>query len=321
MKKVFLLLYLLLIIKIYMVLPMPEKEIPKQEAPAAEELISIPVEAKPAPEKLKLLVGEEIREMSMQDYLNGVVSAEMPASFPVEALKAQAVAARSYAIYCMSGAKHGQADLCSSSACCQAWQSEEKQREKWGEDYELYADKIKSAVEATFGEYLCYEGQAVLAAFHSSSAGFTENSSALWAELPYLKSVDSPENSETVPNYVSTVSCSPLDFRDTLLRAKHYADFTGDEKDWIGSVQRNESGRIEKVQLGGVDFSGAELRQYFSLRSTAFELEYAEGLFCFTVTGYGHGIGMSQYGAKHMAQDGADYRSILAHYYPGTYLS
>ena len=321
MKKVFLLLYLLLVIKFFAASPIPEKEIPKQETSTVEEIISIPLKADPAPEKLKLLIGEEIEEISMQDYLNGVVSAEMPASFPLEALKAQAVAARSYAIYCMSASKHGQADLCLSSACCQAWQSEEKRIEKWGEDYELYAEKIKSAVDETDGEYLCYEGQAVLAAFHSSSAGFTENSSALWGELPYLKSVESPENSETVPNYVSTLSCSPIDFRDTLLRAKHYADFTGEEKDWIGSIQRNESGRVERVQLGGVEFTGVEIRQLFSLRSTAFELEYREGLFCFTVTGYGHGIGMSQYGAKHMAQEGADYRSILAHYYPGTYLS
>ena len=321
MKKVFLLLYLLLVIKFCAASPMPEKESTKQETSAVEEVLSIPIKASPAPEKLKLLADGEIIELSMQDYLKGVVSAEMPASFPIEALKAQSVAARSYAIYCMSASKHGQADLCSSSACCQAWQSEEKQREKWGGDYELYAEKIKSAVDATNGEYLCYEGQAVLAAFHSSSAGFTENSSALWAELPYLKSVESPENSETVPNYVSTLSCSPIDFRDTLLRAKHYADFTGDENTWIGPIQRNESGRVEKVQLGGVEFSGAEIRQLFSLRSTAFELEYSEGLFCFTVIGYGHGIGMSQYGAKHMAQEGADYRSILAHYYPGTYLS
>ncbi len=321
MKKVFLLVYLLLVIKFCSPVLKPENEVKEPEIPVHTEIVSIPIKVIPAPESLKLLVDGEIVELNMQDYLKGVVSAEMPASFPLEALKAQAVAARSYAVYCMKAAKHGDAQLCSSSACCQAWQDEAKQREKWGAEYDIYAEKIASAVEATHGEYLCYEGQAVLAAFHSSSAGFTENSSALWAELPYLVSVKSPENMESVPNYVTTLSCSPIDFRDTLLRAKHKADFTGDEGTWIGEIVRNESGRVESVQLGGMEFSGAELRQLFSLRSTAFKLEYSEGSFHFTVTGYGHGIGMSQYGAKHMADEGIDYRSILAHYYPNTYLS
>lgn len=318
MKKVFLLLYLLLVLEIC---------IPRERA---QEEIDIPTTGQaeithapraPAPEKVKLLVEGDSLELDMQDYLKGVLAAEMPASFPTEALKAQAVAARTYAIYCMNSQKHADGDLCSSPGCCQAWQSEEQQRKKWGDDYAVYAEKISTAVEKTAGEYLCYEGQAVFAAFHSSSAGFTENSSALWADLPYLVSVESPESSEDVPNYISTLSCSPIDFRDTLLRLKPHADFTGEEETWIGQVLRNESGRVDTVLLGGVEFQGAELRSLFSLRSTAFELEYSQGAFHFTVTGYGHGIGMSQYGAKHMAENGSDYRSILAHYYPDTYLS
>ena len=318
MKKVFLLLYLLLVLEFCM-----PRERPQEEAamPAASQAAVSLSPSEPAPERIKLLAEGECVELSMQDYLQGVLAAEMPASFPLEALKAQAVAARSYAIYCMDSGKHEDADLCSSPGCCQAWQSEAQQREKWGDDHAFYAEKLSAAVKETEGEYLCYEGQAVFAAFHSSSAGFTENSSALWAELPYLVSVESPENTEDVPNYVSTLSCSPLDFRDTLLRAKPHADFTGDEDEWIGEVRRNESGRVDAVILGGVKFKGSELRTLFSLRSTAFELSYSEGAFHFTVTGYGHGIGMSQYGAKHMAENGSDYRSILAHYYPGTYLS
>lgn len=318
MKKVFLLLYLLLVIEFCMPRekPGPDPEIPEIMLPVTS--CSVP---KAVPERIRLLADGKTLEMDTEAYLKGVLAAEMPASFPLEALKAQAVAARSYAIYCIGSGKHKNADLCSSSACCQAWQDEEQQKEKWGESYSVYAEKLGTAVDETAGEYLCYEGQAIFAAFHSSSAGYTENSSALWAELPYLVSVESPENYTDVPNYVSTLSCSPIDFRDTLLSAKHSADFTGNEENWIGETVRNESGRVEKILLGGEEFQGTQLRKLFSLRSTAFELAYSEGAFHFTVTGYGHGIGMSQYGAKHMAEEGHDYRSILAHYYPDTYLS
>ena len=161
---------------------------------------------------------------------------------------------------------------------------------------------------------------AVFAAFHSSSAGATEASGSIWSERPYLISVSSPETEEDVPNFVSRVDCTELDFRDTLLSAHPEADFTGDASGWVGEISRDESGRVASVVLGGVSVSGTELRSLFALRSTAFELEY-DGGFHFTVTGYGHGVGMSQYGAKVMAEDGADYRAILAHYYTGCELT
>ena len=262
----------------------------------------------------------QARTLPLQDYLRGVLAAEMPASFPEEALKAQAVAARSYALYCAAGAKHGDAQICADPGCCQAWQSEARQREKWGTDYEKYAKKIAAAVEATEGEYLHYEGQAVFAAFHSSSAGATEESGALWSPLPYLVSVPSPETAADVPGYVSELSCAPLDFRDTILSACPQADFTGPEEQWIGEIRREESGRVEAVVLGGQELSGSRIRSLFSLRSAAFTLCYEDGLFRFTVTGYGHGVGMSQYGAKVMAENGSAYTDILAHYYPGTSL-
>ena len=123
-----------------------------------------------------------------------------------------------------------------------------------------------------------------------------------------------------MPNFVSRVDCTELDFRDTLLSAHPEADFTGDASGWVGEISRDESGRVASVVLGGVSVSGTELRSLFALRSTAFELEY-DGGFHFTVTGYGHGVGMSQYGAKVMAEDGDDYQAILAHYYTGCELT
>ena len=133
-------------------------------------------------------------------------------------------------------------------------------------------------------------------------------------------SVSSPETAETVPNFISTLRCAPLDFRDTLLSLHPEADFSGPEEEWIGELTRDASGRVASCVIGGVRFKGTALRSLFSLRSTAFTLEYADGAFVFTAAGYGHGVGMSQYGAKLMAESGADYRAILAHYYPGTEL-
>lgn len=290
--------------------------------PPAEESVPAPEEpAAPQPRTLRVLCGGEIVEMDMQDYLTGVVAAEMPASFPPDALKAQAVAARSYALYCAAGHKHQDADVCTDPGCCQAWLSEDRLRENWGEGYEQNLALIRAAVEDTAGETLFYEGEPIFAAFHSSSAGHTEDSGALWNPQPYLVSVDSPETARDVPGYISTLLCSPIDFRDVILSAYPEADFSGAESSWVGELHRDASGRVESAVLGGVSIPGKTLRGLFSLRSTAFTLAWTENGFLFTVTGYGHGVGMSQYGAAVMAREGADYRQILAHYYPGAALT
>ncbi len=279
-----------------------------------------PVQGPAAPDAVRLLVGGEVLAIPMQDYLIGVLAGEMPASFAEEALKAQAVAARTYTMYCMLGPKHAEADVCAEPGHCQAWQDEQTMRAKWGGRYEEYRARLEAAVASTAGQYLSYEGQPVFAAFHASSAGATEDCGQVWNPRPYLISVSSPESAETVPNYVTRLLCAPLDFRDVLLSAHPEADLSGGEEDWLGPVARDESGRVASAEIGGVSFSGVELRRLFSLRSTAFTLTREDGKFLFTVTGSGHGVGMSQYGAEVMARQGADYRSILAHYYPGTVL-
>lgn len=268
-----------------------------------------------------VLCGDKPFEMSVRHYLVGVVASEMPVSFEPEALKAQAVAARSYLQRYLASPKHENADICASASCCQAYSSESELRKKWGNNYDTYINKIRDAVSATDGEYLSYGGKAALTAFHSSSAGVTEESGAIWNELPYLVSVDSPENAESVPNYISTLTLADIDFRDTILYLKPEADMTGEADKWVSEIKRNDSGRVQSATIGKVKFTGAELRKLFSLRSTAFELEHSNGQFTFTVTGYGHGVGMSQYGANTMAKNGSSYREILSHYYPGTQLS
>lgn len=293
--------------------PAPSSPVPVPSptaAPAAE----------PVPERLLVKCGPEVYDVDMQEYLIGVVAAEMPAYFEPEALKAQAVAARTYAMYCAATGRHSDAQVCTDYTCCQAWISREDMENNWGENFETNYAAISQAVEETRGEYLSYQGEPVFAAFHASSCGATEDCGAIWNPLPYLVSVSSPETADTVPGYISQVELTSLDFRDTVLSAYPYADFTGEESGWVGQISLEESGRVASAVLGGVEISGTEIRSLFSLRSTAFTLEYTGSGFLFTVTGHGHGVGMSQHGANLMAAQGSDYVRILAHYYPGTNL-
>ena len=260
------------------------------------------------------------KRLDMAEYLSGVVAAEMPASFEPEALKAQAVAARSYAMYCVRSGKH-RGKVCTEPGCCQAYLSDSGMRLRWGTGYEKYHRKILDAVRATEGEYLSYMGHPAQAVFHSSSAAVTESSENVWGYVPYLVSVSSPENAGDVPGYTSYVRVSPEELKSAVLSVHPEAVFPEDAAQWIGEIRRDSSGRVGSLALGDAVLSGREMRSLFLLRSTAFELNYEDGGFLFTVSGFGHGVGMSQYGANVMAQNGADYASILAHYYPGTTLS
>lgn len=270
-----------------------------------------------------VLTANGVETVTMSDWLPGVVAGEMPALFEEEALKAQAVAARTYIMYSMGREKpaHPEADVCDDPACCKAHSTDEALREKWGESYEENMARVLEAVRSTDGEYMSYGGEVIQAVFHSSSSGRTEDSAAIWQAEPYLVSVESPETAEDVPNYVTSVTVSPEDFREAVLTVHPEAEFGEDPAFWLGAAVRDTSGRVESVDIGGTQVPGTELRTIFKLRSTAFTLDYTAEGFLFTVTGYGHGVGMSQYGANVMAEDGADYEEILTHYYPGAELT
>lgn len=270
-----------------------------------------------------VLTADGVETVTMSDWLPGVVAGEMPALFEEEALKAQAVAARTYIMYSMGREKpaHPEADVCDDPACCKAHSTDETLREKWGESYEENMARVLEAVRSTDGEYMSYGGEVIQAVFHSSSSGRTEDSAAIWQAEPYLVSVESPETAEDVPNYVTSVTVSPEDFREAVLTVHPEAEFGEDPAFWLGAAVRDASGRVESVDIGGTQVPGTELRTLFQLRSTAFTLDYTAEGFLFTVTGYGHGVGMSQYGANVMAEDGADYEEILTHYYPGAELT
>lgn len=258
-------------------------------------------------------------QTTMADYLPCVLAAEMPASFEMEALKAQAIAARTYILYRMQqiSAAHPDAQICDDFACCAAYKSEETLRETWGAAFEANWAKIRKAVQETGGQYMVYNEQPIQAVFHSSSAGMTEDSANLWGDQPYLISVMSPETAEEVPNFVASVTFSADEFRRVILMAEPRVDLSGDVSEWVQAVESGKTGRVESVTIGDTVFSGTEIRELFALRSTAFSLEYGGGQFVFTTKGYGHGVGMSQYGANALAKQGHSCMEILEHYYHG----
>ena len=267
---------------------------------------------------LRVLDGDTVTEMTFSDYLQGVLRAEMPASFQEDALRAQAVAARTYTYYKMqNGGNHGDtADICTDHSCCQAFLGKEKAADNWGKNAERYEAKIENAVSATDGQVMLYGGAPILAVFHSSSAGETWNSGEVWAQdLPYLQSVSSPEG-EGVPNYYSTVELTEAEFREKFLAARPEADLSGPASGWIRDPVM-DGVHVESVTIGGVSVSGPSVRSIFGLRSASFTAEAGDGKITFYVTGYGHGVGLSQYGANAMAEAGSTWREILEHYYTG----
>ncbi|MGM9579531.1 MAG: stage II sporulation protein D [Evtepia sp.] len=267
---------------------------------------------------LSILVDGQVQEMDLEQYIWGVVAAEMPASFEEEALKAQAVAARTYSLNKAGGSpNHPEADLCTDYHCCQAWISREAAEANWGESAGVYADKITHAVADTAGQVVLYEGQLIDAVFHSSSDQATLDAVEVWGgSVPYLQSVSSPEGEE-VPNFHSEVSFTAQEFRDLFLAARPEAVLEGAPETWFGETVRTAGGSVHTIQIGGVSVTGTQVRQILSLRSACFTVSCTEDSVTFSVTGFGHGVGMSQYGANAMASAGSTYTEILEHYYTG----
>ena len=257
----------------------------------------------------------ESSTMKLEDYLVGVVAAEMPASFETEALKAQAVAARTYTFYKAGSSTHEE-DVCTDSSHCQAYYTTDDMTAAWGNDFAFYSDRIKNAVYSTEGEYLTYNDEPAMAVFHSMGGGKTENSSDVWgAEIPYLVSVDSP-GEEAATNY-TTETTIPLTTFLTTITQKYPSARVSSFLD-VSEPVLTEGGHVKSIIIGGVSIPGTEIRNLFNLRSTKFDINFSHNDVIFSVTGYGHGVGMSQYGANAMAKSGKTYKEILSHYYQGT---
>lgn len=246
--------------------------------------------------------------IELEEYVTGVVGAEMPASFNVEALKAQAVIARTYALKANS-----RGTVLSDNESSQSYKSNDQLKSLWGSSYNTYYNKVKGAVDSTKGMYLTYNGSYIEAVYHSTSNGRTEDSSNVWGNsFPYLVSVDSPYDSSN-PSYLKTVSFSYSDI------SKKLGVIITSDTDFI--INGKTSGnRVSSISVGEVSFSGIDFRNKLGLRSADFDIEKNDEGVVITTRGYGHGVGLSQYGANGMAKAGSSYKDILFHYYPGVSL-
>lgn len=263
--------------------------------------------------KVGLLMDDgTVEEMPLEDYLVSVVLREMPADFEVEALKAQAVVARTYTLRRIElGSKHIGAAVCTDASCCQGYWSEEAYIAEGGEQALL--DKVTDAVCLTANEVLVYNDALIDATYFSCSGGRTEDALAVWgSDVPYLQSIESP-GEEGATHYTDTVSFSASAFAEKL-----GLDMTAEPNNWLGSITYTAGGGIDEMQICGKTFKGTTLRQKLGLRSTAFLISVVGDRVTITTKGYGHRVGMSQYGADAMAVQGKTYRDILSHYYQGT---
>lgn len=262
--------------------------------------------------------------MQLEDYLVGVVGAEMPAEFPLDALKAQAVAARTYVVKRISAGGvdnplHAGADVCDDHRHGQAWLSREELKKRWGTvRYYNYYYKVKRAVDETRGQVLTYQGELIDPAYHASCGGRTENAEDVWKfEVPYLKSVACPYDSD--PNPVQSASFSFEQVDQALGTSLSAVPAAGKEKPArdFKLVEKTAAGRPKILQIGSRQFPAVAVRDLLGLRSTRFTWDIEGDTVTFTTTGYGHGVGLCQYGARGMAEHGYNYRIILGHYYSG----
>lgn len=264
----------------------------------------------------------QMEDMLLEDYVYGVVAAEMPAAYHLEALKAQAVAARTRALQPEGGCNAAPgADVCTRSGHCQGYKTEDELREKWGNEYSLYQQRIREAVGATAGQILTWQGEPILVMYHAISGGRTEDVQAVFSEArPYLVSVESG-GEESVRGYREDTFFSYPEAAQLLARAFPDLAVTAENlRHTLAVAAHTKTGRVESMLLGSGRVKGTAFRTALGLRSTLFTFSMDDSGITFHQTGYGHGVGMSQAGANHRASEGEDYRQILAHYYPQTQL-
>ncbi len=272
---------------------------------------------------IKLLHKDEnkIEEIDLDEYLYGVVSAEMPASFEEEALKAQAVVARTYTIYKIvnNDGKHGEADICDDSTCCQAWISEQDRKDRWDEDEkEENWNKIVNAVNSTQGKIVTYNGEPINAFFHSNSGGTTEAPIEVWggSGYPYLQSV-ATAGEDAYSQYSSEAEFIEAEFEEKIKELHSDFEIDFDDENCIKIEEYTEGNRVKTIKIGNLELSGVEVRNIFGLRSANFTVTIEDNKIKFEVIGYGHGVGMSQTGADSLAKEGKTYEEIIHHYYTG----
>lgn len=259
----------------------------------------------------------EVENIKLDEYLYGVVAAEMPVNYEMEALKAQAIVARTYTIYKLvtNSRKHENADICDDSSCCQAWISKEDRFARWDENMqEENWRKITDAVNSTAGKIITYNNQPINAFFHSNSGGRTEIPINVWGgnSYPYLQIVET-SGEENYNQYYSEIEISNQELIDKLSEKYNNIEFNND----IQILEYTDSGRVKTIKIGNLNLSGVEVRTIFGLKSTNFKVEVKDNKVKFYVIGYGHGVGLSQTGSDSLAKKGKNCEDIIKHFYQG----
>ena len=262
--------------------------------------------------KIPVLQDAEVTEMDLEEYILGVLLAEMPPSFETEALKAQAVAARTFTLWSgLGNGNHTNAAVCTESTCCQGYLSPLRYVKQGGDASQV--NKLRDVVLSTKGQLIRYQGELILASYFSCSGGSTEAAVAVWGvDYPYLQAVESP-GEEGAAWFTDEKWFTPEAFAQAL-----QLDLVGAPAVWFGAITYTDGGSVDTVDICGQTYRGTQLRSLLGLRSTAFRICASEEGIRISTWGFGHRVGMSQYGADAMARDGKDYRQILLHYYTGT---
>ena len=281
--------------------------------PISNDISEIGIYIKEPSVRVNLTREDRIKEVPLEDYIVGVVAAEMPVTFHEEALKAQSVAARNYVLRKMEENQDNEYDI-NDTVMHQVFSTNERLKERWGDDFEVNLEKISNAVMATAGEFLDYNGKIANTLYFSTSNGRTENNTDVFgADLSYLTSVESPWDQNVSPAFNDMERFTIKDFNEKF-------DINNNNKPNINIMNRSSTNRVLKISVNGEEFTGIEFRHKLGLRSTDFDIQVDNNNVVITTKGFGHGVGMSQYGAHGKAMEGYSYRDILAHFYQGTTL-
>lgn len=317
-------LLLLLPIPAYSAATPTDAPLPTPTAPQSTPTVTLPSSPPDTPSAeavFRILCDEEVVTLTEEDFLIRTLAMEMSPATHEEALKAQAVAAYTY--YARRRQAQAEkadpalkgADFAAPNAKFPAEYTEEKLRERWGAQYDTNYEKLAAAVKAVRGVAITHGGKLIDACYHAISCGSTEDAETVWgADIPYLQAVASPGD-RLSPTYASTVTLTAAEVRDALLKELPDLTLGDDPAAWFSAPILSEAGTVAQQPVGNAQLAGTRVRALFGLRSAAFAVTYQDGSFTFTVKGFGHGVGMSQYGADYLARQGYSYEEILHYYY------
>lgn len=261
----------------------------------------------------------KVEKTDVKEYTVGALAAEMSMDNHDEALKAQAVACYTYALYCKENADRDElngADISDDSKVHQGYLNKDARKEKWGEKYDEYENKAERIAEEVLGKKITYNGKPILAAYHELCGGKTESAKTVWGEdIPYLQAVTS-DGDRLSPNLEKTITMKKNKF-EAAIKQIDGIELSNDAEDWLGKIDRTDTGFVKSVEIGGTRVDGNDIKKALSLSSRCFTITYNQGKFTVKTTGNGHMVGMSQYGADYMARQGSGWQEILKHYYTG----